>query len=366
MPWTKDLELKLILEITTEKFFVSHDCITQDQLSDLVSLKQFLEPVAIYNNPKIACNVKSDGLLDKLVETFLNFELDLKSFVFFDMSIPQQYLFSQSKFSTWSRLNEFENIINNPLQSRGYPRYKIFYYFKLLLPLFKILNATIFKRFLPVELKRKVDAFMNSVDSDINKRIILNSVLVNRYKLKDLFGVEFENKALRERLKILNTKSNKNYTNLTSLLQFEQKTYLKLLLNRLDKMSMAHSVESRVPFLDNELIDLSNRLSDEKKIFFGKSKWLIHKIAHLKLPEVIAKRKKMGFPTPRNEWLRGNDVFFSYQDDIINNKFIMSKLKVNQLIHLMKEHNQGIKDHTDVLWPLFTFDQFMKVYNLDG
>lgn len=248
----------------------------------------------------------------------------------------------------------------------GYPRYKIFYYFKLLLPLFKILNTTIFKRFLPVELNRKVDAFMNSVDSDINKRIILNSVLVNRSKIKDLFGVEFENKALRERLKIINTKSNKNYTNLTSLLQFEQKTYLKSLLNRLDKMSMAHSVESRVPFLDNELIDLSNRLSDEKKIFFGKSKWLIHKIAHLKLPEVIAKRKKMGFPTPINEWLRGNDVFFSYQDDIINNNFIMSKLKVNQLIHLMKEHNQGIKDHTDVLWPLFTFDQFMKVYNLDG
>ena len=102
------------------KIFVSHDCITQDQLSDLVSLEQFLELVAKYDNPKIACNVKSDGLLNIFKERFLNFEVNLKSFVFFDMSIPQQYLFSQSKFSTWSRLSEFENITNNPLRSQGY------------------------------------------------------------------------------------------------------------------------------------------------------------------------------------------------------------------------------------------------------
>lgn len=248
----------------------------------------------------------------------------------------------------------------------GYPRYKIFYYFKLLLPLFNILNSALFKWILPADFNRKVETFLNTLDSDIKKRIILNSALVNRAKVRDLFGNEFENKALSERLKIINTDANKNQTQLQILLQFEQKTYLKSLLNRLDKMSMAHSVESRVPFLDNGLVDFSYKSSDSTKIIIGKSKWIIHEIAKTHLPNKIARRKKMGFPTPISEWLRGDEVFRSYQEDILKNSYITSLLNITQLAQLMKEHNNGKKDHTDILWPLFTFDQFMKVYRLGG
>lgn len=79
------------------------------------------------------------------------------------------------------------------------------------------------------------------------------------------------------------------------MLQFEQKTYLKSLRNRLDKMSMAHSIKSRVPFLDNSLVDFLQTKSDTVKIFMGKSKWIVHQSAEMELPKMIARRKKMVF-----------------------------------------------------------------------
>lgn len=76
--------------------------------------------------------------------------------------------------------------------------------------------------------------------------------------------------------------------------------------------------------------------------------------------------RKWYFPTPVNDWLRGDEVFGTYQADILKNRYIMSESAVKDLVHLMDEHNHGMKDHTDLLWPLFYFYQFMKVYKLDS
>lgn len=102
------------------RVYVSHDCPLAEEAPNLVSLESFLELVSAYDSPKIACNVKADGLIDAMHADFAKFNLDLKNFKFFDMSIPQHYLYSKSSFDTWTRLSEFEPISINYFNSSGY------------------------------------------------------------------------------------------------------------------------------------------------------------------------------------------------------------------------------------------------------
>jgi asparagine synthase (glutamine-hydrolysing) len=82
--------------------------------------------------------------------------------------------------------------------------------------------------------------------------------------------------------------------------------YLPGLLVVEDKISMAHSLESRTPFLENDLLNLSLRLAPEVKLNNGRLKAIIKENAGSVLPETYLKQPKRGFPTPLRKWLRGD------------------------------------------------------------
>ena len=88
------------------------------------------------------------------------------------------------------------------------------------------------------------------------------------------------------------------------MLYADQKTYLVELLMKQDQMSMACSIESRVPFLDHPFVEFSTRLPDSLKIgAASEQKYIIKKAVEDLLPHSIIYRKKMGFPTPLRQWL---------------------------------------------------------------
>ena len=116
------------------------------------------------------------------------------------------------------------------------------------------------------------------------------------------------------------------------------------LLNRLDRMTMAASVEARVPFLDVNLVEFASRLPTKYKLrwknYFYKiisnfynsetisekfdiPKFLLKKIAEKKLPRSIIYRKKMGFPVPLNKW--SNNKFSDFAYDILTSSTARSK-----------------------------------------
>jgi asparagine synthase (glutamine-hydrolysing) len=91
---------------------------------------------------------------------------------------------------------------------------------------------------------------------------------------------------------------------LEKLLYFQMKTYLVALLMKQDKMSMAASIETRVPFLDHQFVELSCRIPDKYKIRMRQGKYILKKACEGLLTKDIIFRKKMGFPVPIDKWFR--------------------------------------------------------------
>ena len=90
---------------------------------------------------------------------------------------------------------------------------------------------------------------------------------------------------------------------LSRMLYADQKTYLVELLMKQDQMSMATSIESRVPFLDHTFVEFASRVPDHMKLRGPEGKYILKKAVEDLLPHDIIYRKKMGFPTPLRQWL---------------------------------------------------------------
>ena len=103
---------------------------------------------------------------------------------------------------------------------------------------------------------------------------------------------------------------NGHSTLLDRLLYTDVKTYLVELLMKQDQMSMSASIESRVPFLDHQLVEFAARLPDRWKLRGFTTKRILRQAVRGLLPESILTRRKMGFPVPFAHWMRGpwNDV----------------------------------------------------------
>ena len=124
------------------------------------------------------------------------------------------------------------------------------------------------------------------------------------------------------------------------------------ILLKADKMSMANSLEVRVPFLDRVLIDKARKIPTKYKIKDGKTKYLFRDIAHDVLPEKWSDKKKLGFPVPIREWLKEDDTY-----NLVKEKFQKSGefFKPEKIIKLLDEHKEGKKDNSRKIWTIFSF-----------
>ncbi len=138
---------------------------------------------------------------------------------------------------------------------------------------------------------------------------------------------------------------------LEAMLRFDQATYLEELLAKQDQMSMATSIESRVPFLDHHLIEWAAQLPPQVKLDGATGKALVKRAAERVLPRSITHAPKRGFTLPLAKWLRhdAGDVLDAYlprgDDELLNASYVR---------RLVEEHRSGI-DHTARLWRLVAF-----------
>ncbi len=126
----------------------------------------------------------------------------------------------------------------------------------------------------------------------------------------------------------------------------------ELLLMRVDKMSMATSVESRVPFLDYRLVEYSFRINSKLKIKNGITKYILKKSVEDILPNEIIYRKKQGFAAPMNEWLRGDLADFT-KEKLLNSKIHSLKIFNTKYIQdLFNSHKSHRYDFGQNIWNL--------------
>lgn len=128
-----------------------------------------------------------------------------------------------------------------------------------------------------------------------------------------------------------------------------------IFLEKVDRATMAASVEARVPFLDNELVDFCMRLSGPQKVRFGRKKWLLKKALDGVVPHDVLYGKKTGFGVPYGYWLRDalKPLFFD-QMQAFQNKH-PGVLDVAAIRALYGEHASRRRDRSFLLWKILNF-----------
>jgi len=147
------------------------------------------------------------------------------------------------------------------------------------------------------------------------------------------------------------------------MMSVDFETYLpEDVLTKVDRMSMAHSIESRVPLLDNEVIDFAATLPAAMKIHGGRRKHILKEAARPLLPPAILDRKKQGFGVPVGLWFRGGlaHVF----SDVLDSPRTRQRgyFEPSFVARLVREHLTGRRDHALRLWQLLMFELWHRQY----
>lgn len=151
---------------------------------------------------------------------------------------------------------------------------------------------------------------------------------------------------------------------LSQMLYVDTKTWLvDDLLIKADKMTMAASIELRVPFLDYRLVEFLTSLPSDLKIRKKEGKYLLKKLAENVLPNQIIYRKKMGFPVPTKKWFKGNLVP-QIEDAIIELKK-SAWFQPDALEEIITRHKRGIEDHSKLLMTLLVFSEWQNQYSCE-
>jgi asparagine synthase (glutamine-hydrolysing) len=147
------------------------------------------------------------------------------------------------------------------------------------------------------------------------------------------------------------------------MMRFDFETYLpEDVLTKVDRMSMAHSIESRVPILDNHVIDFAATLPASFKIANGRRKHVLKEAVRPLLPSEILERRKQGFGVPLGVWFQGGltDLF----SDVLNSPRCQQRgyFEPAFTARLIREHLAGQRDHTMRLWQLLVFELWHRQY----
>jgi len=149
---------------------------------------------------------------------------------------------------------------------------------------------------------------------------------------------------------------------LDRLLYADVKTYLHELLMKQDQMSMATSVESRVPFLDHKLVEFTCRLPERLKLRGSTTKYILREAMKGVLPEPILSRPKMGFPVPIGAWFRRG--YASIIDEYVLSERALSRgLFAPEFVRsLVHRHQNGGENHSERLWALVNFEIWQRQF----
>ena len=152
---------------------------------------------------------------------------------------------------------------------------------------------------------------------------------------------------------------------LDRMLYTDSKTYLVELCMKQDQMSMAASIESRVPFLDHVLVEFAAQIPAEYKIRGLEGKLILKNKARDLLPESIVHRKKMGFPTPFSGWLLGPQLEL-VEAMLLEPRSLERRLfRPDATRQLFREHRARYRDHADKIWRLLNLELWHRVF-IDG
>lgn len=135
------------------------------------------------------------------------------------------------------------------------------------------------------------------------------------------------------------------------------------ILMKADKMTMAHSLELRVPFLDVELYEVARRIPAKYRIAEGTTKYIFRKAMEGIIPDAILHRPKLGFPVPMRDWLKGAAGDRVLEE--IASGGIEDYIRIEAMQAMLKKHRDGQGDYSRRLWTIYMFALWHATYMED-
>ena len=126
------------------------------------------------------------------------------------------------------------------------------------------------------------------------------------------------------------------------------------ILLKADKMSMAHSLEVRVPFLDRKVFDVARTIPTKYKVNKQNTKYAMRMAAHKYLPDMVAEKKKLGFPVPIRIWLK-DEKYYNIIKKAFNSEAANKYFNTSELMKYLDDHKAGKSDNSRKIWTVYMF-----------
>ena len=136
---------------------------------------------------------------------------------------------------------------------------------------------------------------------------------------------------------------------------------MKDILLKADRMTMASSLEGRVPFIDKEVFKVASGLSIDYKVTKENTKVALREAAKEVIPTEAYKKKKLGFPVPIREWMKTKEVSDKIRK-MFNKEFTSKFFKVDVINELLDEHISGKKDNYRKIWTIYSFLTWYEIF----
>lgn len=244
------------------------------------------------------------------------------------------------------------NIYHNPADMASY--------FKIPRPIRKAVGAVAEK--LPH--KHGINYLIRG-SKDLDERFIGNAYIFSEKERKDILSIKTNAPDAMAITKPF-------YDKVRDQDQVTQMQYIDLhlwmtgdILLKADKMSMAHSLELRVPFLDRKVMELAEQIPVKDRVTETETKYAMRLAALQACPPQTAKKKKLGFPVPIRVWLKEDKYY-----NIVKEKFTSSQsaqfFNTDKLVQLLDDHREGKYDYSRKIWTVFSFLVWYDVYFSDN
>ena len=240
------------------------------------------------------------------------------------------------------------NIYHEPISLRG---------FKLVPRFIKKPMAALVKKMPNFKGKN----FIIRGSKSVEERFIGNANMFSVEEREKILNTKLTHKAPKDivkdaydRVKGLNDIAKMQYIDINFWLQGD-------ILLKADKMSMAHSLESRVPFLDINVFDYTKKMPVNYRCNKKATKYAFRVAAKRHLPDATANKKKLGFPVPIRVWLK-EDKYFNKVKEMFERDFVDEFFDTTLIVNLLEDHRAGKADNSRKIWTIYVFLVWYDVY----
>ena len=225
--------------------------------------------------------------------------------------------------------------------------YSVAWYYKIPFPIRKIIGsvASLFKH------KRGVN-FLIRRGQKLEDRYVGNAFIFNNKEVDKILSYKKYGNGYQDLTKPYYSKI-KNYDEVMKMQYIDFNFWLiGDILLKADKMSMANSLEVRVPYLDKELIEFARHIPTKYKVDKDTTKKCFRKVANEVLEDKVSNKKKLGFPVPIRNWIKEEDIYNKIKNRFENaSEFFNTK----EIIKLLDQHKNGEYDNSRKIWTIYIF-----------